>query len=174
MLGPTQTTGWALPAGLTNTSNSNLVFTEGLPSRYWLLTSSTLLSFSGQPVLGCRVIWLWHKFSHNLHYYNTFLPSLAQTARLVPGLMKARLPKNEICCNWLAAQCFVIGEQLRWRFSIAPPLSRTASSSILPYQLIPREYWTKGSRRNFVCTDIAIHIRVITLLFSFLAKSRFW
>ncbi len=34
-----------------------------------------------------------HNFSHNLHYYNTFLPSLAQTARLVPGLM---------CCDWLA------------------------------------------------------------------------
>ncbi len=37
-----------------------------------------------------------------LHYYNTFLPSLTQTARLVPGLMKARLPKNEMCCDWLA------------------------------------------------------------------------
>ncbi len=57
-LGPTQTTGWAPPAGLTNTStNSNLVFIGGLPSRYW--PGSTLLSFCGQPVLGCRVIWLW-------------------------------------------------------------------------------------------------------------------
>ncbi len=56
-LGPTQTTGWAPPAGLTNTSSSsNLVFTGGLPSRYW--PGSALLSFSGQPVLGCRVIWL--------------------------------------------------------------------------------------------------------------------
>ncbi len=35
VLGPTQTTGWAPPAGLTNTSSSsNLVF-PGLPSRYW-------------------------------------------------------------------------------------------------------------------------------------------
>ncbi len=35
-LGPTQTTGWAPPAGFTNTSsNSNLVFPGGLPSRYW-------------------------------------------------------------------------------------------------------------------------------------------
>ncbi len=35
-LGPTQTTGWAPPAGLTNTSSSsNLVFPGGLPSRYW-------------------------------------------------------------------------------------------------------------------------------------------
>ncbi len=57
-VGPTQTTGWAPPAGLTNTSsNSNLVFPGGLPSRY--RPGSTLLIFSGQPVLGCRVIWLW-------------------------------------------------------------------------------------------------------------------
>ncbi len=47
----------APPASLTNTSsNSNIVFPGGLPSRYW--PDSTLLSFSGQPVLGCRVIWL--------------------------------------------------------------------------------------------------------------------
>ncbi len=58
VLGTTQTTGWAPPAGLTNTSsNSNLVFPRGLPSRYW--PGSTLLSSSGWPVLGCRVIWLW-------------------------------------------------------------------------------------------------------------------
>ncbi len=41
-------------------------------------------------------------FSHHLHYYNTFLLSLAQTARLVLGLMKARFPKNEMSCDWLA------------------------------------------------------------------------
>ncbi len=36
VLGPTQTTGWAPPAGLTNTSSSsNLVISGGLPSRYW-------------------------------------------------------------------------------------------------------------------------------------------
>ncbi len=37
VLVPTQTTGWATPAGLTNTSSSsNLVFFPGgLPSRYW-------------------------------------------------------------------------------------------------------------------------------------------
>ncbi len=29
-------------------------------------------------------------------------PYCAQMARLVPGLMKARLPKNEMCCDWLA------------------------------------------------------------------------
>ncbi len=45
------------PAGLTNTSSSsNLVFPGGLPSRYW--PGLTLLSFSGKPVLGYRVIWL--------------------------------------------------------------------------------------------------------------------
>ncbi len=45
------------PAGLTNTSSSsNLVFPGGLPSRYWPV--STPLSFSGQPVLGCRKTWL--------------------------------------------------------------------------------------------------------------------
>ncbi len=63
-------TGWAPPAGLTNTSfSSNLVFPGGLPSRYW--PGSTLLSFSGKPVLGYRVIvvtlsvaeWLFE------HYY---------------------------------------------------------------------------------------------------------
>ncbi len=56
-LGPTKTAGWAPPAGLTNTSSSsNLVFPGCLQSRYW--PGSTLLSFSGEPVLGCRVIWL--------------------------------------------------------------------------------------------------------------------
>ncbi len=56
-LGFKQTTGWAPPAGLTNTSsNSNLVFPGGLPSR--CCPGSSLLSFSGQLVLGCRVIWL--------------------------------------------------------------------------------------------------------------------
>ncbi len=57
VLGSTQTAGWAPPAGLTNTSsNSNLVFPGGLPSRYW--PGSALLRFSGQPILGCKVIWL--------------------------------------------------------------------------------------------------------------------
>ncbi len=62
----------APPAGLTNTSSSsNLVFPGGLPSRYW--PGSTLLSFSGQPVLGCRVIWLpcW---LCNIRYYIVFRP----------------------------------------------------------------------------------------------------
>ncbi len=54
----TQTAGWAPPAGLTNTSSSSyLDFPGCLPSRYW--PGSTLLSFSGQPVLGRRVILMW-------------------------------------------------------------------------------------------------------------------
>ncbi len=56
VLGPTQTAGWAPPAGLTNTSSSNnLDFSGGLPSRYW--PGSALLSLCGQPVLNYRVIW---------------------------------------------------------------------------------------------------------------------
>ncbi len=52
-LGPTQ--------GLTNTSSSsNIVFLGGLPSRYW--PGSTLLSFSGKPVLGCRGMAADHIF----------------------------------------------------------------------------------------------------------------
>ncbi len=53
-------------------------------------------------MLSCLVNRKSHYFSHNLYYYNTFPPSLTQTTRLVPGLMKARLPKNEMCCDWLA------------------------------------------------------------------------
>ncbi len=61
-LGPTLTTGWAPPAGLTNTSSSsNLVFSGGLPSRYW--PGSALLSFSGQTVLGSSSSsWTDHLF----------------------------------------------------------------------------------------------------------------
>ncbi len=33
-------------------------------------------------------------FLHNLHYYNTSLPSLTQTARLVPGLTEG-LPSEK-------------------------------------------------------------------------------
>ncbi len=56
------------PAGLTYTSsNSNLVFPGGLPSRNW--PDSALLSFRGQPVLGCRVIWLLAMLYHT--YTNT-------------------------------------------------------------------------------------------------------
>ncbi len=34
-------------------------------------------------------------------------------------------------------------------------------------QFRPREYWTRGSRRTFARTDIARHIRVVTLLLFF-------
>ncbi len=53
-------------------------------------------------MLSCLVVGKSHYFSRHLNYYNTFLPSLTQTTGLVPGLMKARLPKNEMCCDWLA------------------------------------------------------------------------
>lgn len=51
--GPTQTTVQTPPAGLTSTSSSSiLVFQEvSYPGN-----DSTLLIFSGQPALGCRVI----------------------------------------------------------------------------------------------------------------------
>ncbi len=67
-------------------------------------------------------------FSHHLHYYNTFLPSLAQTARFVLGLMKARFPKNEMSCDWLAVP-------VRCDFAnsldgiTAPPLAKTVQTS---------------------------------------------
>lgn len=56
-----RTHGWAPPNGLNNTSSSSniffLVFQGGLPSRDW--PGLILLILSGQPVLCCRVIWLW-------------------------------------------------------------------------------------------------------------------
>ncbi len=104
MLGPTQTTGWAPPAGLTNTStNSYLVFPGGLPSRYW--PGSALLSFCGQPVLGCRVIWLWVRrwwslycwlpqcrnfFSFCLLCYQSVLFPVCEKSMLVQTTIKAR------------------------------------------------------------------------------------
>ncbi len=49
-------------------------------------------------------------------------------------------------------------------FDEGPPLAKTAISSILPYHSRPREYWTRGSCRTFGRTDIARHIKVVTLL----------
>ncbi len=136
-----------------------------------MLFYKVLILFWGVLEHALMVVWKLNDFSHNLHYYNIFLPSLTQTARLVPGLIKAHLTKNEMCCDWLAVpvRC---DEQLRWRFSIALPLAKTASSSILPYQFRPREYWSRGLRRTFARTDIARHIKVVMLLL-FLAKSCF-
>ncbi len=61
--------------------------------------------------------------------------------------------------------------KIRQRFRTAPPLTKTASLSILPYKFKPREYWTRGSCRTFARTDIARHIKVVMLLF--LVKSGF-
>ncbi len=65
--------------------------------------------------------------------------------------------------------------KLRWHFSTALPLAKTASSSILPYQFRSREYWTRELCRTFARTDIARHIKVVMLLLLllFLAKSCF-
>ncbi len=65
-LGPTQTTVWAPPAGLTNTSSSsNLVFPGGLPSRYW--PAQPCLASVGNQSWAARwySCWQWH---YNLHY----------------------------------------------------------------------------------------------------------
>ncbi len=56
VLGPTQTTGWAPPAGITNTSSSrNLVF-SGVSHPGTDQLNPAYLQW--EPVLGCRVIWL--------------------------------------------------------------------------------------------------------------------
>ncbi len=103
-------------------------------------------------------------FSHNVHYYNTFLPSLTQTARLVSGFMKARLLKNEICCDWLA-----VPVHCDWRTAnqYCPTPYQNRKLSILPYQFRSRDYWTRGSRRTFAFTDIARHIKTTLLLLFF-------
>ncbi len=46
---------------------------------------------------------------------------MTQKARLVPGLMKAHLPKNEMCCDWLAVPMRFIGELC---FSATMPLTK--------------------------------------------------
>ncbi len=56
-LGPTQTTGWAPPAGLTNTSSSsNLVFPGGLPFRYW---PGSRLGLGNQIAISTRGVIIW-------------------------------------------------------------------------------------------------------------------
>ncbi len=88
-LGPTQTAGWTPPTGLTNTSsNSNLVFPGGLPSRYW--PGSALLSFSGQPVLGCRVIWL-----PAIYIYHSFFTAKLPKGRVYPLSIPERTAMEE-------------------------------------------------------------------------------
>ncbi len=58
----------------------------------------------------------------------------------------------------------MIGEQLRWRFSTAPPLAKAASRIQTPRIL----------NRTFARTDIAWHIWVVMLFFLFyFFKSRF-
>ncbi len=107
-------------------------------------------------------------FSHNLHYYNTFLPCLTQTARLVPSLMKAK-PSEKRNVLWLVSCPSALWLAKSLDGVTAPPLTKTATSSILPYKFRPRAYRTRGT-----CTDTARHIKVVLLLLLlFLAKSHF-
>ncbi len=91
---------WAPPAGLSNTSSySNLVFPGRLPSRYW--PGSALLSFSGQPVLGCRVIWLLVHFCNSVLCPCDFQQLLLQSsASHDPSETVVDLFKGVIWCNF--------------------------------------------------------------------------
>ncbi len=80
-LGPTQTTGRAPPAGLTNTSSSrNVVFPGGLPSRYW----------PAQPCLASvgnrswAAAWYWAA----LNYITAEFPKLGVVKKYCRVLMK--------------------------------------------------------------------------------------
>ncbi len=77
---------------------------------------------------------------HIIYIYNTFVHSLTQTTRLVPGLMKARLPKIEMFCDWLAVPVHCDWRTAQMVFQYCPVPSKTASSSILAYQFRPRKY----------------------------------
>ncbi len=68
-----------------------------------MLFYKVLILFWGCTITCFHAWWFENRIIfHIIYYYNTFLPSLTQMAQLVPGLMKARLPKNEMCCDWLA------------------------------------------------------------------------
>ncbi len=74
VLGPTQTAGWAPPAGLTNTSSSsNLVFIGGLPSRYWpaqpCLASVGNRSWN-RVLYGCYKLYRWIIYIINLYLFS--------------------------------------------------------------------------------------------------------
>ncbi len=73
-------------------------------------------------MLSYLVVRKSHYFSHNLHYYNTILHSLAQTTRLVPVLM---WPKIEMCCDWLADPV-----RCDWRTAYTAPPPRQSSKFV--------------------------------------------
>ncbi len=124
-------------------------------------------------MLSCLVFRKLHNFSQ-FTLLQCLFPQPNTNVSISSGFDEG-LPCEKRNVLWLVScsQCVVIGEQLRRCFSTAPPLAKTASSSILPYQFRPREYWARGSCRNFACTDIARHIKVVMLLLMFLAKARF-
>ncbi len=56
-----------------------------LKGSYYALLQSLDFVLGVYYMLSCLVVRKSHNFSHNLHYYNTFLLSLAQTARFDEG-----------------------------------------------------------------------------------------
>ncbi len=64
-----------------------------------MLFFNVLILFWGCTRTCSHARWFKNRI-HFSHYYNNSLPNL--TTRLVLDLMKARLPKNETCCDWLA------------------------------------------------------------------------
>ncbi len=113
-------------------------------------------------MLSCLVVQKSHYFSHNLHYYNTFLPSLTQTTRLVPGLMKARLLKKRnvlwlVSCPsalWLANSLDVV--------SILPrPLPKQQGRQYCHIRFRPREY--SGGQREASWNTEAVEVNVSRL-----------
>ncbi len=59
-----------------------------------------------------------------------------QTARLVPGLMKARLPKNEMCRDWLAAPV-----RCDWRTVLPRPLPKQQVRQNCFVKSVPVAQW---------------------------------
>ncbi len=149
---------------------SPLSFSPSLASLYlfeqWLRlgvmsTSSIWLPLQDESLYvfpNCKSLWI--KASAKWLNVNV------NVTQLVPGLMKARLPKNEMCCDWLA-----VPVRCDWRtaytvFQYCPaPCQNSKYVNIAIIQT--REYWTRGSRRTFARTDIARHFKVVMFLLLF-------
>ncbi len=124
-------------------------------------------------MLSCLVIRKRAYFSHNLHYHNTFLPSLTNNS--ISSGFDEGPPSEKRNVLWLVScpsALWLANSLGGFQYCPAPCQNKTASSSILPYQFRPREYWTRGLCRTFARTDIARHIKVVILLFYFFAKPR--
>ncbi len=81
--------------------NRSVYDTVNMGLHFILQTSGQTRDVCEDPVCR-RQLHKSHYFSHNFHYYDTSLPSLTQTAWLVPGFMKACLTKKMMCCDLLA------------------------------------------------------------------------